>query len=212
MTRALTIPAGLAVLLALTACTCAMHGAPAVSTTTLGTHVVTVTPGSSATGSSRTQDDRGSRIYEYTCGTVSVRIDGDKLTVNSSSYGTLSPNAAISIDSGTVSVNGQVRRGQVLSLRERRRQPNFETVATLDGRRVTVRPGSAMRMTAQFMDRRTLTIGATEVSIENGALTVNGTAYGTVGATDKILVDNGTVKVNNRVRRTPDSDAAEEEE
>ncbi len=190
----------LASLLALTACTCSVNTAPVASTTTMGTHAVSVTPGNAMTSSAQTTSN-GRKTFEYTCGTISVRIADDKLTVNNKSYGTLAPNAAISIDSGVVSVDGQVRRGRALSRSEQRRQPDYETTATLERRNVTVRPGSAMKMTTHIMGCHTLTIGTTEVSIENGALTVNGTAYGMVGATDKILVDNGTVKVNNRVRR-----------
>lgn len=196
--------AGLLALQVLLGCTCNMN-LNQQATTTMGTHAVTIKPGSSVVSSSNVTSN-GKVTYEYTCGATNVRITDDKLIVNNRSYGELAPNAAIAIDSGVVSVDGQVVPGRALSQRERRQSSNYETTATLDGHRVTVRPGAMMQSTTSMMGRNTLTVGENTVVIENNRLTVNDVDYGTLNAADKILIDDGVVKVNGRMRGAEDSE------
>ena len=200
--------AGLLALLVLMGCTCSVGNQG--MQTMMGTHAVTVMPGSSVVSSSNITSN-GKTTYEYTCGATTVRIADDKLVVNNMSYGKLTPTARIDIDSGVVSVNGRVVRGRPLTQRERRQSSNFEATATLDGHQVTVRPGAMMQSTTNIMDRHTLTVGESTVVIENDNLTVNDVDYGSLNAGDKIIVDEGKVKVNGRVRR-PAAAAGPEEE
>lgn len=202
--RSRTILAGLLALMALLGCTCNMN-MNQQATTTMGSHSVTIKPGSSVVSSSEVTNGN-SKTYEYTCGATNVRITDDKLIVNNKSYGALAPNAAIAIDSGVVSIDGQVVHGRALSQRERRQSSNYETTATLDGHRVTVRPGAMMQSTTSMMGKNTLTVGENTVVIENNRLTVNDVDYGMLSPSDIILIDNGVVKVNDRMRGAEESE------
>ena len=82
--------------------------------TDLGNHHVAVAPNcqDASTHSERHYESDGSSkvlFYEFKCGETIVRLDGDALTVNGKSYGTLNPVDTIAVDYGNVRVNSTAR-------------------------------------------------------------------------------------------------------
>lgn len=205
--RSRTILAGLLALLVLLGCISTTN-TNQQATTSMGFRVVTVKPGSAVVSNSQT-DSNNITTYEYTCGATNVRITDNELFVNNLSYGIIAPQARIEIDSGVVSVDGQVVRSQ-LSQRERRQSPNYETTSTLYGHNVTVRPGASTYSTTNNNGKYSLTVGENTVVIEDHWLTVNGVVYGSIAGSDKIIVDEGKVTVNGW-ERFPVPGSAEEQ-
>lgn len=78
------------------------------SETELGSHLVTVKPGSTLTSSSEFTFGN-STTYKYTCGTVNIQIKNEMLTVNDKSYGELKPGEPVEIDHGKVFISDQAR-------------------------------------------------------------------------------------------------------
>ena len=82
--------------------------------TDLGNHHVTVVPDCqhASTHSERHFESDGSSkvlFYEFTCGQTTLRLDGNVLTVNSKSYGSLNDGDTIAINYGSVRVNSTER-------------------------------------------------------------------------------------------------------
>jgi len=80
----------------------------------LGSHQVSVLPSCqhASTHSQRHYENDGSSkilFYEFTCGDTSVRLDGNALSVNGKSYGTLNEGDTIAVNYGNVRVNSTAR-------------------------------------------------------------------------------------------------------
>lgn len=189
---------GLVVALALSGCSFKVNEK---SETNMGSHHVVVKPGSTFTSNSSSSGG-GNESYQYTSGDVSVEIRNEKLIVNNVRYGELKPGETVLVDHGAVLVTGQKREGTPMTPQEiMDAAPVKETAKDLDGRAVTVRPGSSFTSTTQVFGRHTLTVGKTEVSIKNDELFVNGTPYGNVRKGDTILVEQGSVTVSGESRK-----------
>lgn len=82
--------------------------------TVLGSHHVTVLPACqhAETHSERHYESDGSSkvlYYEFTCGPTKVRLDGEALTVNGKSYGSLNAGDTIAVNYSSVRVNSTER-------------------------------------------------------------------------------------------------------
>ena len=74
--------------------------------TTMGTHQVTIKPGSSFTSSSETTF--GSKAtYEFKSGDTQIKIENDNLFVNEKDYGKVQTNSDILVEDGKVFISGQ---------------------------------------------------------------------------------------------------------
>ena len=83
----------------------------------LGSHHVTVLPycQHASTHSQRNYESDGTSkilFYEFTCGDTTVRLDGNALTVNGKSYGSVNEGDEIAINYGYVRVNSTARTAQ----------------------------------------------------------------------------------------------------
>jgi len=202
----ITSAAAVAVLLCggmfLHGCKCdASAGAPAKSETNMGSHSVTVKPGSSYTSSSSVTGSEHER-YEFKCGDVTVVIDDEELIVNDISYGTLSKGDSILVDAGVVYVEGKQVQGKLPSKPEAAKTTSArpELTQQLAGHLVTVRPGSLGFSVVSAGDIEKLTVGSTQVTIDGDELKVNGSSYGKLAPGDSVLVDHGKVSVSGRPR------------
>lgn len=74
----------------------------------LGSHHVTIKPGSALTTSSSTSSG-GVSTYQFSSGDTTVKISNEELFVNGTSYGKLNAGDAVLVDNGKVSVAGQPR-------------------------------------------------------------------------------------------------------
>lgn len=102
----------LGVLLVLFSSACVRTSQP--SERDLGNHHVRVRPScpSASTNPIRHSEKDGSRTiesYEFKCGNYTVLIQGNGLSVNGKTYGTLNENDAIAVNFGAVMVNSTVR-------------------------------------------------------------------------------------------------------
>jgi hypothetical protein len=82
--------------------------------TDFGSHHVTVLPAcqNASTHSQRNYESDGTSkilFYEFKCGETTVRLDGNALTVNGKSYGSINEGDTISVHYGNVTVNSTAR-------------------------------------------------------------------------------------------------------
>jgi hypothetical protein len=82
--------------------------------TDLGSHHIIVVPDcqDAATHSERHYESDGSSkvlFYEFTCGQTTMRLDGNALTVNGKSYGSLNEGDTIAVNYRSVRVNSMER-------------------------------------------------------------------------------------------------------
>lgn len=173
------------------------------SVTYMGTHKVTVKPGSN--NQRFYQDGTGTnKTHRFTCAEVSVIIKpNQELWVNGNLYGELRPSSEIFIEGGQVTTNGTP--ASVVS-REVKYVPynpaNEETHTLLAGHEVIIRPGSTMKTRVGGLTRHTLKVGDVTLTIDEGRLIVNNVRHGFVQDGDRILIDHLKVFVNDE-RREP---------
>lgn len=81
---------------------------PGASEKDLGSHHVTIKPGSSFTASTSASSG-GNSTYQFTSGDTTVKIRNEELSVNGAGYGKLNAGDSVLVDNGKVFVAGEPR-------------------------------------------------------------------------------------------------------
>lgn len=198
------------ILLVLTGLLCAATGCPIKitfneeNTTDMGSHQVTVRPGSSFTCSSSSSGE-GSDIYHYTSGDVSIVIHNEELMVNDAKYGKINGGDPVLVDNGKVYVAKKLRQGTPMSEDEIMEYAIIEeSVEEIAGFKVTVRPGAQFTSSTDWFGKHTLKVGKIKVIIKKEKLYVNGQLYGNLTKGNTILIEHSRVYVSGKLREVID--------
>ena len=178
--------------------------APGSNVKQLGSHRVSIKPGSAATSysySNSSGSGSSTAHYEFSSGTTRVVLKNEELLISGQTYGLLSPNDSIDVDHGRVLVNGKPVQGRALTPQEiLGAAPSAETTGEIGGYPVTVRPGASSSTKTSVFGKHTFTAGETVIVVEGEALSVNGKSYGKLQKGDAISVDLGRVRVSGKDR------------
>lgn len=165
------------------------------SQTQMGSHAVTVKPGSTFSESSSTEMN-GETVYHYRTGDVTVLISNEELTVNDVVYGMLEEGDSILIDEGKVFINDIETEGIELTKEEiLEKSPVKESETTLEGHRIVVVPGSLSASTLTILGKTTYTVGDTKVRISDNELFVNDESFGILNEDDSVRIEFGEVQI-----------------
>lgn len=168
----------------------------------VGTHEVTVEPGSPHVHSTTTGAGAG-RVYEYTCAETRIIIRQDDLRVNQLSYGALKPSDKILVSWGSVYINGKKVEGKRLA---ETRDPELseyslpESKTRLGGYSLRVRPGHNNKSRFHLQGAYVWRLGEQRFAVKDNEFFIDDVNYGKLTEGDSIMVEKGRVFVSGRER------------
>ena len=180
------------------------------SETYIGTHQVTIRPGSPYIN--HTTDGSGAtKIHEFTCAEHRVILRGRELIINNLSYGEPPPRSTVLIEYGKVFINGVSGQGKLpkranetIDSREQ-----AESSTRLGGYSLRIRPGHMVKTRFHIDGAHTLRMGDNRYTVKEDEFFIDDVSFGKLYPGDEILVDNGTVLVSGRERAPATGDAEE---
>lgn len=168
----------------------------------VGTHQVTVEPGSPYVRSTTTGVGAG-RVYEYTCAETRIIIRQDDLRVNRLSYGPLKPADEVLVSYGSVYVNGSKVEGRTPV---EKRDPELsgysvpESTTRLGGYTLRVRPGHNNKSRFHLQGAYVWRLGEQRFSVKDDEFFIDDVNYGKLLEGDSIMVEQGRVFISGRER------------
>jgi len=179
------------------------------SETYIGTHQVTIRPGSPYIHHS-TEGSGRSKKHEFTCAEHRVILNGRELLINNLSYGEPPPHSSVLIEYGNVFINGVPSQGkppkssgETVDSREEN-----ESTTRLGGYPLKIRPGHAVRTRFHIDGAHTLRLRDNRYTVKEDEFFINDVSFGKLYPGDEIVVDHGTVLVSGRERAPAPNDAA----
>ena len=175
---------------------------PARTVSVVGTHRVTVEPGSPHVRTTATGMGE-SRVYEYTCAETRIIIRHGNLLVNRMSYGALKPSDEILVSYGGVFVNGKKATGRPPV---EKRDPSLEvhevpeSESRLGGYTIRVRPGHKTKSRFHLQGAYVWRLGDRRFAIKEDEFFIDDVNFGKLTAGDSIMVENGRVFISGRER------------
>ena len=171
------------------------------SETYIGSHKVTIRPGSPYINHS-TEGSGPAKIQEFTCAEHRVILEGRELIINNLSYGEPPPRSTILIEYGKVFINGlpghgktPKKAGETIDSREQ-----VEPSVRLGGYSMKIRPGHMVKTRFHSEEGHTLRLGDHKYTIKEDEFFIDDVSFGKLYPGDTILVDHGSVFVSDRER------------
>lgn len=168
----------------------------------LGTHKVTIKPGSPHVRSTTTGVGVG-RVYEYTCAEIRIILRPDDLLINQLSYGAIEPYDTILVSHGEVFINGEKAQGRPPA---KQRDPRImlnqqpESKSRLGGYTIRVRPGDPIKSRFHLQGAYVWRLGNRRFVVKNDEFFINDVSYGKLTTGDSIMVEDRRVYISGRER------------
>lgn len=169
----------------------------------IGSHTVTVRPGSSVINHS-SSGSGASKVEEFTCAEIRVVLKGKELIVNNHSYGDIPPFSDILVEHGKVFINGyagQVRQRVDAPETRLNKHEMAESTTRLGGYELRVRPGHLVKTRFLIDGGHTLRLGDRRFTVKEDEFMVDDVSFGKLYPGDSIFVDDGKVFISGRERR-----------
>lgn len=168
----------------------------------VGTHRVTVEPGSPYVRNTSTGIGAG-RVYEYTCAETRIIIRQDDMRVNQLSYGPLKPSDEVLVSYGSVYVNGARVDGKMPVEKRDPELPEYgvpESTTRLGGYSLRVRPGHKNKSRFHLQGSYVWRLGEQRFAVKDDEFFIDDVNFGKLTDGDTIMVENGKVFVSGRER------------
>lgn len=168
----------------------------------IGTHRVTIEPGSPHVRSTASGIGE-SRVYDYTCAETKIILRQDDLLVNRKSYGALRPSDEILVSYGSVYINGEKAKGRIPV---EKRDPTLEehevpeSESRLGGYTIRVRPGHKIKSRFHLQGAYVWRLGDRRFAIKDNEFFIDDVNFGKLTKGDSIMVEKGRVFISGRER------------